>query len=154
MDWVRSYVLTVTAAGILCAVVKAMTENGGGSRMLHLTCGVFLVLAALSPLRAVELTGWDGSLRAYRQEADSIRAEAEALAQSQMDEGIQERAEAYILDKGASLGADLEVAVSIGEDHMPETVCISGDVSPYIKLRLESMLEEDLAISKECQEWR
>lgn len=154
MDWVRSYVLTVTAAGILCAIVKALTENSGGRRMLHLTCGVFLVLAALSPFHAMEIAQWNGSFSAYRQEADILRAEAEALAQNQMDDSIQERVEAYIVGKGASLGAELEVAVTIGENHMPEAVCISGDISPYIKSRLESIMEEDLAISKEHQEWR
>ena len=154
MDWIRSYVLTVTAAGILCAIVKALTENSGGRRMLHLTCGVFLTLAALSPLHSIEIAQWDGSLSSYRQEADSLRAEAEAMAQNQIDDSIRECVEAYIVDEGASLGAKLDVAVTIGENHMPEAVCISGDISPYIKSRLESILEGDLAIPKERQEWR
>jgi hypothetical protein len=36
---------------------------------------------------------------------------------------------------------------------VPVEVRLSGDISPYIKTRLQSILEDDLGISKENQIW-
>lgn len=156
MEWVRSYILTITAAGILCAIVKNLSDGRAGGRMLGFTCGVFLILAAISPLHTVDFSGWDENLECIQSQASAVQEQTTEKIQSQLDAIILERTTAYILDKGAALGAALEVEVSLGRSNgygIPESVCISGAYSPYIKTQLGAVLEQDLGIPPERQEW-
>ena len=156
MEWVRSYVMTVTAAGILCAIVKNLSSGKAGSRMLGLTCGVFLMLAAISPIYSVDVTGWEGNLEDFRAQAQGAQEETTEKIQAQLDTDIESQVAAYIVDKGAALGAALEVEVSLESRDgysLPESARISGSYSPYIKAQMESILEQDLGIPRQRQEW-
>ena len=43
MDAIRRYVITLTAAAMLCALVKAITAGRKGQeKILSLVCGIFL----------------------------------------------------------------------------------------------------------------
>ena len=157
MEWIRSYILTITAAGILCAIVKNFSSGKASERMLSLTCGVFLILAAIRPGFSVDLSDWDGSLRDYRIAAQRLQEDTEEKIQRQADGIIVSQTAAYIVDKGTALGADLEVEVVLKAQNgyrVPESVRISGSYSPYIKSQMESILERDLGILKERQEWK
>lgn len=156
MEWVRSYILTITAAGILCAIVKNISSGKAGGRMMSLVCGVFLILAAISPVYSVDISGWNGDFDDFRNQAREMQTETSERIRAQMDEVIRERTAAYILDKGAALGAALDVEVILDSENgysVPKSVRISGDYSPYIKARLGLVLEQDLGIPPERQEW-
>ena len=68
---------------------------------------------------------------------------------------IKGETEAYILDKAASLGVELEVDVLLEDMYpmAPKTVRLSGSVSPYVRNRLQNIIAEELGISKENQIW-
>ena len=55
----------------------------------------------------------------------------------------------------ARLGAAVTVEVTLSQDDppVPEYVEIFGEISPYIKLRLEELIQEELNIAKENQRW-
>lgn len=157
MEWMRSYVLTLAAAGILCAMVKSLSGGKAGGRMLGLACGVFLVFAAVSPVYTMDLDTWTGDWEGLRAESGALQEAAQNMVQNQMDVIIKERTAAYILDKAESLGASLAVEVSLTENegyHTPESVCITGMYSQYMKTRLEDLLERELGIPKDRQEWK
>lgn len=156
MEWIRSYILTLTAAGILCAVVRSLAGKAGKGRGLSLACGAFLILAALGPFRSFSLdtasANWDDLQyevsRSQENTAEAVRRQTEAV--------IAEKTRAYILDKGKSLGAELEVEVTLKTKDglsIPAAVEIRGQYSPYIKAKLSHMLEEDLGISADAQRW-
>ena len=77
------------------------------------------------------------------------------MAYQAMTELIKEKSQAYILDKAAELDASITADVTISEEELPKplSVVISGQVSPYNRKRLESILETDLGIAKENQVW-
>ena len=48
MDAVRRYVMTLAAAAMLCALVKAIAPgHKGQEKILSLVCGIFLLATAL-----------------------------------------------------------------------------------------------------------
>lgn len=156
MEWIRSYVLTLTAAGILCALVRRLAGKAGKGRIVSLACGAFLILAALGPFRTLSLETAEADLGDLEYRIGREQARAAEAFQAQTDAVIREKTEAYILDKGKALGAELEVEVTLETKEglrIPAAVEIRGPCSPYIKTKLSHMLEEVLGIPEKAQRW-
>jgi hypothetical protein len=68
---------------------------------------------------------------------------------------IMEQTEAYILDEAEALNCTLTVKVTLsnGELPIPEKATITGEVSPYAKQVLSSMMAKQLGIEREAQTW-
>ena len=100
MEWIRNYVLTLTAAGILCALVRSLAGKAGRSRGFSLACGAFLILAALGPLRRLPLPVAGESWKDLKYEISQEQSRTLEAIQRQTDAVIAEKTRAYIEDKG------------------------------------------------------
>ena len=114
-----------------------------------------MALTVVSPWTSVkfnDLTDYFENLSAM---ADVSVSDGENMAREELETIIKSRAQAYILDKADSFGADLtvEVILSSSEIPIPCGVRIAGEISPYGKNRLSQMITEDLAIALEDQIW-
>ncbi len=156
MEAIRSYVIRVVAAAIICAVLTGLLgKKGTAAAVGRLLAGVFLSITVISPLtdlRLSELTGYVGALSL---DADDAVQAGSASAYDALAEGIKARSEAYILDKAAELNVAIEVEVRLTADDppVPCAVTIKGKVSPFAKAKLSRMLSDDLGIAKEAQQW-
>ena len=114
MDAIRRYVMTLTAAAMLCALVKAVTAGRKGQeKILGLVCGIFLLATALGPLGLIRLPDLSDPTAQARMEASQAAGQAEAETKRQMTAIISEEAATYILDKADALGLQLEVQVEL-----------------------------------------
>lgn len=154
LDSLRSWVLGIVGAGIVCGVCKALAPEGGGKKVMGVVCGFVMMLAVLSVLR-IDGTGDIGRyVSRYTLEAGEITDEAKARGAAQTRFIIEARCEAYILDKAADLGASLEnvqVTARWSEDGYwyPASCVLRGDESP----ELSGVIESELGISKAGQSW-
>ena len=144
------YGLSIVAAAMVLGVLKSI---GGKSRVLEWAGGLFLALVILQPL-----AGFDFSdITEYMENFSLKGSQMAAIGKIQGDEAyrsvIKAELESYILDKAGTLGAELEVEVTLGEGGLPEEVILRGPISPSGKAQLVRIMEEDLAISKENQIW-
>lgn len=156
MDGIRQYILSVVAAAIICAILRSILgDKGNTAGMVKLICGLFLAFTVVRPIAEIQI----GELALF---TDGIEAEArqavsagEIYAWESMAAIIKAESEAYILDKAKSLGAELTVEVTVSSDAspVPTAARITGAVSPAAKTQLQTILEEDLGIPKECQIW-
>ena len=154
MDAVRRYVMTLAAAAMLCALVKAIAPgHKGQEKILSLVCGIFLLATALGPLGLLRLPELSDPTAQARVEAGQAAERAEEEAKQQMTAIISEEAVSYILDKAGDLGLELEVQVELDENLLPWSVRLQGSVSPYAKSRLSGQIETELGISQERQVW-
>lgn len=156
MDAIREYILCVTGAAVICGAVKALVgRKGTAASLIHLICGLFLVVTAVSPLVKLEIGDLQDYLSGFELETDQIVAQGEMDAQLAMKDIIKEQTQAYILDKAGSLEVEIEVTVTLSDSDppIPCAVFIAGDVSPYAKARLSRIMEEDLGIPGEAQQW-
>ena len=155
MAFLRQYVLSVVAAALLCSIVSGLTRGSKAKELLRLLCGIFLAVTALQPLLGFDIDEWLKESFPYREEAKQSVALGEDLARSAKADIIKEKTEAYILDKAAALNTNLTVEVSVCQEGepVPERMVIRGQISPYAKGRLETILLEDLGIAKENQVW-
>ena len=144
MDGIKTYLLGVMGAAVICGIVIRMIgEKGTQGAMTKLIAGLFLAFTVIRPVANIRLDGLSDFTAAYSAAGDALAA------------SIKAQTEAYILDKAAALQVELEVDVTLsdGDIPTPSAVLLSGKVSPYAKARLQKMITDDLGIDKERQTW-
>lgn len=151
----RQYLLSIVGAAIICSIAKNISnEKTLSGAMLRLVAGIIMTVTVLAPVVNLDLNDLPLMTTNFMNEASAIAAEGEEMAASARNAIISDRAEAYILDKAAAFGAALEVEVTISDGTMmPEGARIKGAISPYAKLQLQRIMEQDLQIAKENQQW-
>lgn len=153
MNGLARYVLSVTAAALLVAVLHALAGNGSMGALIRLLGGVFMALTVLSPvleLRLPDLREWTADFSAAGAEA---AAAGEEMAYDAAAAIITGQIEAYIMDKAALYGADPSVSVTLDADGLPVSVKLVGDTPPAARRALTRIMEEELGIGEEAQEW-
>ena len=156
MTSIGQYWLSVTAAGLIgCACKQLLPEKGTAAHMGRMLAGLFLVFTVISPLADVELGRWDWTLSDLRQQAEAAVIAGQENSKAALQHGIKQRTEAYIWDKAQKLEANLAVEVTLSDDTIPVPVSVrlSGNISPYAKRQLQDILETELGIPKEAQQW-
>lgn len=153
MNGVSGYILTVTAAAMLAAILRSLTGEGSMGRLVQLLAGVFMALTVISPLMHLELPDPARWLEEYAADGTAAAAVGKNMALDASRAIISEQLESYIVDKAALYRADLAAAVELNEDGTPVSVALTGDVSPYAKSRISCIIETDLGIGEEAQQW-
>lgn len=153
MEEIRSYILSITTATLIAALVLALVQNSSCQPVIHLICGMFLCAVVLRPFsgRLPEIS-LNLTPSAVQQDRDYAYEGSEA-AQNAMADIITEELEAYILDKAASLNVSVEVAVTLDHDLLPSAASVTGDIPSAVQKELEQFLEAELGILKENQKW-
>ncbi len=136
-------------SGILLSVLPENT----GQKLLRLVCGTVLAVTALSVLPGIALPEISGTMEAHWIQGQQIAAEGENLARQEQHRHIKERLEAYIWDKGRSLGAVLDPSVILDPDGCPHGVTLSGKWTEQIRQTLMEYITNDLGIPEEDQQW-
>lgn len=155
MEDFGAYLLSVICGAAVCGIVMHFFElKGTLGASVKLAAGLFLAFTVLSPVvrwssGSVNIGGILNSDGAYAVE------QGKTMTQQALSEIIKSRCEAYILDKAAGMDLSLTVEVGLSADEMPvpKTVRISGNISPYKKSKLKSVLVKDLGIEEENQIW-
>jgi len=72
-----------------------------------------------------------------------------------MAQSIIDSTRAYILEKAETFGAELTVEVMLDDSSIPvpSGVRIRGNISPYNREKLGSIIQRDLGIPTEAQIW-
>ena len=154
MDGVRQYILTVTAAALLCAILQqVMPPSGLNGSLIKLVSGIFLAFVVISPVKDVDFGDFRVYLQDYAMEGENLSAVGEDLSADAMARIIKNQTEAYILDKAEALSVVLTVDVELNTALAPDSVRLSGNVSPYARSVLERVLTEELGIAREDQIW-
>ena len=123
--------------------------------LLQLIGGLFLIFTVITPLADLDFSHFFNSQWNYTAQGNRIVTEGELIAQEQLNDIIKQRCEAYILDKAASLGADIRVELALSQDELPVPVSVTiyGAVSPVGKRRLQEVIRDELGIPLEAQKW-
>lgn len=156
MQAIGQYLLSVSGVAILCSILLRLLEGkGGDAALVKMLCGIFMTLTVVSPFTQVRISDFANLLPDITTDAEAAVADGELNAKNALAACITERLEAYILDKAAGMDVALTVEVELTGDTIPFPKCVrlSGDVSPYAKSRLQSMIANDLGIDKENQLW-
>ena len=154
MDALRSWMLSVTAAAILCALADCVMPQGGVRRAGRIVAGLVMAAAVLAPLSGGRLTAdldWDGDWMALISWSDpQLEQEGERMEQ----EVISQACETYIAEKAAGLGADCQVEVACRQQDevpLPWAVTVWGEMTQSQREQLSQIIQEDLDVPQERQ---
>ena len=155
MDSIGAYLVSVTAAALICGIARSLLPGGPLAPVLKTVTGLLMVLAVVSPwadLRLPDLNQWSEDFQKSAQMAADAGVED---AGESLREGISQQVRTYILDKAKALKAELSVEVELTDDSLPVPcgVILRGSISPYGRSVLSEYLQTELGISKEAQIW-
>ena len=153
----KQYIIAVTAAAIVgCISISLCDKKSASSAVIKLLIGVMMTITILKPIIAIEIADISGYLSSVHIAASNSVQAGSAWADSKVTSIISEQTEAYILDKASSVGVQVDVDVTVCEQapFMPLSVTVTGNVSPYLKVQLSEIIEEDVGVSKENQTWK
>ena len=157
MDSIRQYLLTVLCGAFICAIVIRLAGNYRlCAKIIKLVASIFLSLAVVSPVLKLDLQKITEQFTITEESGTSIVSDSQITALEETAAIIIERTETYIKDKATMYGANLNVSVCISDitTLLPDEVVIQGNISPYGKSVLTSIIEEDLGIPKGKQIWK
>lgn len=153
----KTWIFGMFAASFLTALATALAPKGPARRAASFAGGLLIILAALSPVAKVTAQDIASAISKYRFKAEAIRTGIDIGSTDIMEAIIQEQTEAYILDKAQELGLELEVTVSTtrAEDGWPypSSVELSGSFTESGREKLSKIMETELALGPDSQEW-
>lgn len=143
----------ITAAlitGLLCN----LPGSGPGKDGIRLIGSLVLIITILRPAASLDLSSLlteafafqTGIAQTYADAGTKIKIDA-------VNEIIEQKTKAYILDKAAQLDVELSAEITV-TDGIPVAARLSGSVSPNVRQRLSAFLDEELGIPKERQAWK
>lgn len=156
MDEIKAYLISVTAASLVCGVINTLVgKKGSIAAVIKLLSGLFLALTVVRPVVNFSIHDLRDYIATINTDAQAVVSQGEIIASEELAASIKAQVEAYILDKAASLGVDLEVEVILSDSAppLPAKAILTGAVSPYAKTHLIAFLEKELGIPKEAQQW-
>lgn len=157
MDGIREYLISVTAAAVLCGILKSLIgEKGNSAALVRLICGIFLALTVIRPLKELNLRDFSLLPVGLLEEARATSGEGEEYTRQTKEALIKQQCEAYILDKAQTLEASIqvEIQISVEGEPIPVASIITGNLSPYARNQLSKTLKEELGIPQEDQKWK
>ena len=157
MEALRQYLISIVAAAVLCSVVASFA-NGKGTlaATTKLITGVIMSLCVIAPLlkgNILDMTVFTDDFSTAAQAAASV---GKRSADIELSSIIKAETQAYILDKAASLGAQLDVQVYVTEQvpPVPCAVQITGAASPFTQAAINNYITQTLGIQEESISWR
>ena len=156
MQAVGAYIVSVTAAAVISAIVLRLLEGKGpAAAYAKILAALFVAFTVISPLSKVRLSDLTSVIPDVSLHAKEAVAYGQMQTENALRQSISKRLEAYILEKAAQLGVTITVEVELSDDPIPQPIRVRlhGNVAPYTKLKLQNMIRDDLGISKENQIW-
>ncbi|MBR0208565.1 MAG: hypothetical protein IJQ43_06690 [Oscillospiraceae bacterium] len=148
----------ICAASVFFGLALALLPEGREKRVASLCVTAALVLMLLGLFRSFRWDGYAVSLAEMRSAANAICADAEEGRRALSRRVIEQECEEYIMDKAADLSlAVRSVKVSAGWSRegvwVPERVSITLAEDGPGRARIASLIEAELGISEQVQEW-
>ncbi len=156
MSGVKSYILQIIAAAIVCGISKSLIkDNTATGKMVNLLSGILMAITILAPLANITFHNITEFYEDISIDANAYVDTGKTYAQESTSAIIKSQTAAYILDKANNMGLQIAVEVELDDSNnsVPCGVTITGAVSPYAKGVLETYMLEQLGIAKENQKW-
>lgn len=156
---IQSWLLSMIGIALISAIASFFASSGSMKRVLKLIGGVAMAAALISPLLKFDFAAYAGSLQLYHNQL-SWDADAAEETENRLNRTIIEsECSAYILDKATQLGVPLSearVTVQWSTDGIwyPYAVTITQPGGAEKNAALSGIIEADLGIPSERQEWR
>ena len=153
---VRSYILSIVAVAVICAIIKTLlTDKTTIGMIAKLLCGIFMTTTIIAPVTQIRFYSITDYFEDLSTASDIYVKAGKAAADDHVSGIIKSQVEAYILDKANHLGLNISLEVELDDSNykVPCGVKIQGTVPPYAKEVMSAYMEDSLGIARENQLW-
>ena len=156
MEWVKSWLLSITCAALIAALALALCPEGFPKKLTRWAGGLLLLLAVLNPVRRLENGDMTDILAKYQlwpgDAVQTMGAENEEMRKAI----IARQTAAYISDKAAALGIQepqVWVSCRLTEDGFPapESVRVQGSGTQEAWQALQRAITADFGLEESAQ---
>ena len=155
-EGLESWVRALAAAGLFTGAVLTLAPGGKLGRTLRLICALLLLAVLLSPLGRLDYSAYAEELSRQRLRGADLSGRGQQEALRLLGSIIQEKTEAYILDKAAERklpAVKVRVTLAPGEEvpypWSAELWMENGEADAF----LTDVLEGELGIPRARQLW-
>ena len=149
----REYLLTIVAASMLCSIACALCGKSSLSSSMRMLTGLIMTVCIIKPVLPLQLEAQNFDISEITARGGDIVSQGNADAQAFASAIISDRISAYIEEKAAKLGADIEADTVLAEG-IPAEINISGSALPYIRTQMIAWIEKEIGIKREAVYWR
>jgi stage III sporulation protein AF len=143
---------------VFFGLALSLMPDGTVKKMAPAVGAAAMLLCLMDGMAAVDTEGLAMDIARYRELSETLTMDAEALHERLDRNLIEQECQTYIENKAEELGLQ-ELTVRVAAEWsaegfwLPESVCIEGQWSMQEKERLSQMIESQLGIPTQRQEW-
>lgn len=152
-----TYLLSVVAISLFRSLILTIIPKGNINRIVSFLLMLLFVTVVVSPGLRIQTDTLAKSIAELRIESEQEGSGIEIKNREIIAKLIKDECEAYILDRARALGLDItaEIEMNNNEDYpFPEMVIITGSISERDQNYISQIIENDLGIPIEKQEWK
>lgn len=156
MSWFGRYIYNIIIAALMVSILLAITPTKSiSASLIRIVVGIFLIMIVIAPATRLQIDDMLNNLSEIDTSSAAIIAEAERYSSARQGQVIKQSVESYILNIASGLGAEISVEIQLSDDFpcTPDSVRLTGPVSPMVKQRLLVVISQDLGIPEESQTW-
>lgn len=156
MSWFGRYIYNIIVAALMVSILLAITPTKSiSASLIRIVVGIFLIMIVIAPATRLQIDDMLNNLSEIDTSSAAIIAEAERYSSARQGQVIKQSVESYILNIASGLGAEISVEIQLSDDFpcTPDSVRLTGPVSPLVKQRLSVVISQDLGIPEESQTW-
>ena len=153
MDNWKIYVISIFACSLICSLISGLVVDTCHRRLIELICGVVLIMAVLQPVSTISWRDFGNLWRISELSADTYVDLGVTAARREQERHIKEACEAYILERAEEMDIRMAVEVLLNNEMIPKSVQIMGISGDERQQDMEIILETELGVTKENQEW-
>ncbi len=145
----------LSGGAVFCAVMCELCPKGTVKSVVKLLCGMVMALALISPLINMEPAQYPLNLAGYRLMAEEAAANGKSESDALSRTIIEEQCRAYILDKGQTLGADIQGAgVKLRWSEEGFWYPVECEIEGRYHSGLAAAISSELGLGDESQVWK
>lgn len=152
LEGLRSYLLSVTAAALLIAIVQSALPQGPTQRVSSMACALLLFICVIRPLNHFDAQQLADDFQQYCQELTAYPDEIVSAGDVLTESIILERSQAYIKTKAEEKGIVCDVQVMCESQQgiaVPSYVTVSGPLSAGQQKEIITVIKEGFGLSAE-----
>lgn len=154
----HKWISTLIFTALVCFVMLTLTPPGRIRKAEELICGLVMITALISLVSGLDMSSYSETLAGYRSKAEELAQSGEEYSENLNRMIIEEKTEAYILDKAESIGASVhsvrvEAKWSGDRCWYPATAVLQSGCTEEEKAQLGRWMESELGITRERQTW-
>ena len=156
MSWFGRYIYNIIIAALMVSILLAITPTKSiSASLIRIVVGIFLLMIVIAPATRLQIDDMLNNLSEIDTSSTAIIAEAERYSSARQGQVIKQSVESYIFNIASGLGAEISVEIQLSDDFpcTPDSVRLTGPVSPLVKQRLSVVISQDLGIPEESQTW-